>query len=83
MGADEPLELLKLARLTDEQVLGDRVQLLGGVDGRPLGLDDSGVDDIQGTEVLDGIGPADRVVVPVALRDERARGADGRPAERA
>jgi hypothetical protein len=47
VGADEPLELLKLARLPDEQVLGDRVQLLGGVDGRPLGLDDPGVDDIQ------------------------------------
>ena len=57
MGADEPLELLKLARLPDEQVLGDRVQLLGGVDGRPLGLDDSGVDDIQGPELIDGIGP--------------------------
>ena len=32
VGADEPVELLELPGLPDQQVLGDQVELVGGVD---------------------------------------------------
>ena len=44
-------------------------------------LDDPGVDDVQCAKVLERAGPADGVVVPVALGDQRARSADRRRAE--
>jgi hypothetical protein len=43
--------------LPDQHVLGDLVELIGGLDGLPLGLDEPGVDDVQGSEVLPA-GPA-------------------------
>jgi predicted RNA polymerase sigma factor len=46
VGADEPVELLQLVRLPDEHVLGDEVELFGGLDRAPVRLDDPGVDDV-------------------------------------
>src|SRR5690242_16218593 len=65
VGADEPVELLELAGLPDEHVLGHLVELLGGVDGPAVRLDDPGVHHVQSAEMLQGAGPADGVVVPV------------------
>ena len=41
------MELLQLAGVPDEHVLGDEVEILGGVDGPAVRLDDPGVDDVQ------------------------------------
>jgi hypothetical protein len=57
VGADEPVELLQLTALSDEHVLGDLVELLGGGDGPAVRFVDSG--NVQGAEVLEGVGPAD------------------------
>src|SRR5689334_5614358 len=51
---DEPVVLLQLTGLLDEQVLGDRVEFLGRVDGPAVCLDDAGVHHVEGTEVLLG-----------------------------
>jgi len=62
-----------------EHVLGDRVRVLGLGDGVPVRADHAGIDHVQRAQVVDRVGPADRVVVPGALSDERT----GCPARRA
>jgi hypothetical protein len=47
VGADKPVEFFQLAGLADEHVLGDQVELLGGVYRAAVRLDDPGVDDVQ------------------------------------
>ena len=75
MRADEPLELLQLARLADQQVLGHQVEVIEAVDALAGVLDDAGVDEVERGQVrLHGVA-AHRVVVPGAVLDDRARGA--------
>jgi hypothetical protein len=82
MRPDEPVELLQLTRLPDEHVLGDRIEVLGGVHDASVRLDDPGVHHIQRTEMLQGACPAYGIVVPVTLADQRARRPGRRAAER-
>ena len=79
---DEPLELLQLPGLADQQVLGHRIEFVGLVDGLADVLDDAVVDQVQRGQVrLDGVA-ADRVVIPVTVPDDRARRAFRRSAQR-
>ena len=68
VGAYEPLEQLQTPQSPDEHVPGDRVGRLDGLHGLTVVLDHTRVDEVQGTEVPDGFGPPDRVVVPSADR---------------
>ena len=63
---DEPVEQLERVQVTDQQVVGDRVGLLGVVGGLAVRRDDRLIDDVQRAEVGDRVGPTDRVVVPGA-----------------
>ncbi len=64
MGSHEPVVLLEGGRLADDQILGDRVELLERFDGVAVGIDDARLDEIERPEMgLDGV-PAERVVVP-------------------
>lgn len=79
---DEPVELLQLTRVRNQHVLGDRVEFLRGLDGLAVSLDHSGIDHVQGAEMLDCGCPADRVVIPAALGHQGARGARRRATQR-
>lgn len=81
MGADEPLELLQVAELLDQEVLGGRVDPARLGDGLADVLDHAGVDDVEGAEVGDGVAAADAVVLPGAGGDQRAGRALGDAAE--
>lgn len=67
----EPLELLQLPGLPDQQILRDLVEFVGLVDGLANVLDHTGVDKVQRGQVsLDRVA-AYRVVVPVPVVDDR------------
>ena len=51
MGTDEPLELLQLARMADEHVLGDQIELFESLDALAGVLDDADVDEVQGGQL--------------------------------
>jgi hypothetical protein len=55
VGPDEPLELLELGGLADEDVLGDRVDLADLGDGLAVVLDDAGVDGVDRRQVLERV----------------------------
>ena len=77
MRPDEPLELLQVARVADQDVLGDRIEFLCLVDGVANVFDDTVVDEVQRRQVCLGRVTADRIVVPIAILDDRPRGALG------
>jgi hypothetical protein len=55
------------------------VQVVGALDGCPVGLDDSRVHHVECAQMLQGVSPADRVIVPAALRDQGSRRPGGDP----
>src|ERR1700738_4654464 len=72
MGTDEPLELLQLSGVADEQVLRHQVEVLESADALAVVLDHAGVDQVECAQVrLHGV-TADGVVVPGAVLDDRA-----------
>jgi hypothetical protein len=79
--ADEPLELLELTGLSDEEVLGHGVDLAGLLDRLPEVGEDAGVDEVESGEVRRDRVASQAVVVPGAVLDDRRRGPLGRPAQ--
>ena len=71
--ADEPLEQLELAQLTDEQVLGDGVDLPDLLGCGAVVGDDPAVHVVHCTQVSDCRLAIQRVVVPRTHSDHRAR----------
>src|SRR5690242_9792062 len=70
--AHEPLELLQLGGVVDQDVLGDRVELFGLVDGLAGVLDDAVVDQVERGQVRLHSVAAHRIVVPGAVFQDRA-----------
>jgi hypothetical protein len=50
------MELLDLPSLGNQQVLGDLIRLISGVDSAPMIRDNAGVDKIESRQVLQGVG---------------------------
>jgi hypothetical protein len=69
--AHEPLELLQLADLADDQILRNEIEFVESVDGLAGVLHDSGVDEIERGQMRLHRIPAHRVVVPGTVRDDR------------
>jgi len=55
------------------------VQVVGALDGCPVGLDDARVHHVECAQMLQGVSPADGVIVPAALRDQGSRRPGGDP----
>ena len=69
MGSNEPVLLFENGRLPDQQILGDQIQRLRGVDRFPMIGEQSGVHEVEGREVS-----VDRREVDVARRDATVHG---------
>ena len=81
MSAYEPLELLQLGGLPDEDVLGDGVEVAGLGDGVAVGADEAVVDQVKRAEMgLRGVA-TDGVVVPGAIGLDRLGGTAWRTAQ--
>ena len=78
----EPLELLQLARMADQHVLGDRVEIAQPLDALAGVLDDAVVDQIQRGQMRQHGVAIHRVVVPGAVVDDGSRRAQRRRAQR-
>src|SRR5665648_546479 len=62
VGTDEPVEQLKLVQVTDQQVVGDGIYLVGVLSSPAVARDDALVGEIECTEVVE------RTRTPKALR---------------
>ena len=82
MGPDEPLVLLEVAELTDEHVLGDRVDVGEFFLRRTVALDDTAVHGVERRQVADGGRTVQVVVVPRPELGDRARRAERRATQR-
>ena len=66
------MEELQLPALTDEQILGDGIDVADLGNGLASVTDDAGIDEVQGDQMLDCNGAADGVVVPGTSVDDRS-----------
>src|SRR5665647_3597554 len=67
VGTDEPVEQLKLVQVTDQQVVGDGIYLVGVLSSPAVARDDALVGEIECTEVVERTRTPDRVVVRTAI----------------